>query len=371
MDLSRLRTRRGIVAALAAVAFSSLLPEGVKAQLNAGCEYGMTNGLVTIGGDNCGLAVPQHMVDAKSNADGDDGALGTAGSTTQSPQELRQERLLRHRDHVRTKRGRRTEQKQLQQGRHQERKIVCEDFSNQLQAVEAMSHSPSEAWRLDPDGDGIPCERLTPLTCRSLGTEAQATNWFNKMGYTPVNDPFKLYDAETGGVCSERKTCDDFSTQKQAVEWLTDHPKDKNRLDPDGNFAPCANLPTVTCGAFSNQKEAINWFNHNNFTQRRDPYGLHNAQTGSICPVTTCANFRDQKAAVEWIGQYPGDKARLDPDNDGRPCMNLKPVTCSQLTTEEGSAENITAWFNLYFSPARDPYKLYNTNKSKVCPSTA
>jgi hypothetical protein len=363
MDLSRLRTRRGIVAALAAVAFSRVLPQPARAQLNADCEYGITNGLITIGGAECDLAVPQHMVDGRSNVDGDDGIVG---STTESPNEIRTERLQRKRDHKREKRGRRTERNQDQQDRKVERRILCEDFSTQLQAVEAMSHSPSEAWRLDPDGDGIPCEELTPLTCSAFDDEAEATNWFNKMGYTKEYDPFKLYDKEADSVCSTfRVTCKTFTTQKQAVEWMTDHPKDAKRLDPDSDGAPCANLPPVTCKAFTTQDEAKQWFNRNGFTPAKDPYKLIDPELNEVCPKRAiCDDFTTQKAAVEWLAHSPQDKKRLDPDGDGKACETLPVVTCKSFSTQADAK----VWFNLVgFTKNNDPYGLWDTDTDSVC----
>ena len=82
MDLSRLRTRRGVVAALVAAAASRVLPAPVRAQLNSGCEYGITNGLVTIGGTDCHVAVPGHMIDARSTTDNASANTGTQGILT-------------------------------------------------------------------------------------------------------------------------------------------------------------------------------------------------------------------------------------------------------------------------------------------------
>ncbi len=362
MDLSRLRTRRGIVAALAAVAFSRVLPQSTRAQLNGDCEYGIVNGLISIGGAECDLAVPQHMVDGTSDATTD--ADGTVGTTTQSPKELRTERLQRKRDHKRDKRGRRTERNQDQQDRKQVRKILCEDFSTQLQAVEAMSHSPSEAWRLDPDGDGIPCEELTPLTCSAFDDEAEATNWFNKMGYSKNYDPFKMFDAETGGICTERKTCDDFSTQKQAVEWLTDNPVDRKRLDPDNDSAPCQKLATVTCKAFTTIEEAKAWFNNNGFTDKKDPYKLYDSTAEVVCPELACSKFTTQKAAIDWLTDHPEYQKILDPNKDGIICTHLTTVRCNQFL----SSEEVLKWHERN-KIQNDPFGLFDkfANPQRYC----
>lgn len=369
MVFSRLRSRRGVVAALVAGAFARALPGPVRAQWTNGCEYGMTNGLVTIGGADCGVAVPGHMVDGTGSSL-DDASTGSVGTFTDTRKEDRQDRLIDRRDKRRRQRGRRTDRNQDQQDRQQERKILCEDFSTQLQAVEAMSHSPQEAWRLDPDGDGIPCEELTPLTCKALGTEAEATSWFKKMGYTPAYDPFKLYDAETGGVCTKRATCDDFRNQKEAVEWMTDHPKDTARLDPDGDGAPCAKLATVTCKAFSTQDEAKQWFTRNGFSAAKDPYKLIDPDYTEVCPKrATCDDFKTQKAAIEWMKDHPKDKDRLDPNGDGIACPQLTKLTCSQFSSSKEAWE----WHD-HYKPTNsfwDPYGLFdvNANPQRYCSS--
>lgn len=378
MDLSRARSRRGVVAALVAGAFARILPEPVRAQLNAGCEYNIVNGLVTIGGDNCNVAVPGHMIDARSDTNSTSGnstsTSTNATTSVDSPNEIRQERLQRRRDHKRDKRYRRTNQKQDQKSRRHERKILCEDFSSQLQAVEAMAQNPWAAKKLDPDGDGVPCEDLRELTCGEFRDEAEATNWFNRMGYSKDFDPFKLFDKDAGSVCASfRVTCDDFRTQKEAVEWITEHPRDKKRLDQGDKKAPCPDLPTVTCKSFSDAKEAANWFTQNGFTENDDPYGLWDKDLSRVCPEkVTCDSFVDQKEAVEWMAQHGDPKGTLDPDQDGRPCKNLKAVTCSQLYAEENDAEGVTAWFYLYFDDNDDPYKLRGKDENDimvVCPA--
>ena len=92
-----------------------------------------------------------------------------------------------------------------------------------------------------------------------------------------------------------------------------------------------------------------------------------------VCPdKVTCDAFKDQKEAVEWLRQHEELKAHLDPDNDGKPCVDLEPVTCSQLYDEEGDEEGVAAWFNLYFDVNHDPYKLLGKDENDdtvVCPA--
>ena len=367
MDLSRLRTRRGVVAALVAAAASRVLPAPVRAQLNSGCEYGITNGLVTIGGTDCHVAVPGHMIDARSTTDSASANTGTTSTTsTQSPKEIRQDRLERRRDHHKTKSSRRNRQHQERNQREQDRKILCEDFSSQLAAVEAMAQNPWAAGKLDPDGDGVPCEHLRELTCSEFRNEDEATNWFNRMGYSKTYDPFKLFDAEADSVCATfRVTCDDFRTQKEAIEWITEHPRDKKRLDQGSKKMPCPDLPTVTCKSFSNATEAANWFEQNGFAPNDDPYGLWNTETNAVCVAkVTCADFKNQKAAVEWLADHPEDTNRLG-GQDGAACETLDAVRCSQLGTEAEA----TAWFQRvgFNCATRDPYGL--CDGADICPA--
>jgi hypothetical protein len=326
----------------------------VKAQWTNGCEYGITNGLLTIGGDTCKVAVPGHMIDATGTSL-DDAATSSVGTFRDTRKADRQDRLENRRERRRRKRSRRGDRKRTQKDRKHERKILCSDFRTQLEAVTAMSHSPKEAWRLDPDGDGIPCEDLTPLTCKQLGTEAEATAWFNKMGYSPAYDPFKLYDPETGGVCTKRATCDDFRDQKEAVEWLTDHPKDQDRLDPDGNRAPCAKLPPVTCKAFDSIEAAKAWFTTNGFTETKDPYHLYDDTAEVVCPELACAKFTTQKAAIDWLTDHPEYQKALDPNKDGLACTHLTPVRCNQFA----SSEEVRKWHERN-DITGDPYGLWD-----------
>lgn len=201
---------------------------------------------------------------------------------------------------------------------------------------------------------------------KSFNSQDEAKQWFTRNGFSAGKDPYKLIDPELNEVCPKRATCDDFTTQKAAIEWLAHSPQDKQRLDPDNDGKPCETKTVVTCKTFSSQDEAKQWFNLVGFSKNNDPYGLWDTVTDSVCPQkTSCADFTTQKAAVEWLSQNPGDKAKLDRDNDGRPCENLKTVSCSQL----GTQAEAKSWFDQNnFTPAFDPYDLYDDTKQKVCP---
>jgi hypothetical protein len=234
MDLSKLRSRRNILALALVGAAARVVP--VRAQLNAGCEYGITNGLVTIGGDNCDLPVPQQMIDARTNAGGNTSGLGTVSSqgtsatgttttsspsstSTTSPQAERQARLQKRRDKKRRKRGRKTDKKHTKDTRRGTRKQArrdaqeeadrlaslkrCSDFANQKQAIEYMAQYGDEEDFLDPDNDKSPCEDLKPVTCDQLRREEGADvapakveeavqSWLKRHGFSKSNNPLGL-----------------------------------------------------------------------------------------------------------------------------------------------------------------------------------
>jgi hypothetical protein len=248
------------------------------------------------------------------------------------------------------------------------KRATCDDFRDQKEAVEWLTDHPKDQDRLDPDGDGAPCAKLAPVTCKAFGTPQEATQWFTRNGFSAGKDPYKLIDPELNEVCPKRATCDDFTTQKAAVEWITDHPQDRKRLDPDEDGMPCAKLPTVTCKAFSSPQEAANWFVHNGFTPAHDPYHLVDEETGKVCVAkVTCADFTTQKAAIEWMKNHSDDRSRLDPDGDGVACPELKKVTCAQF---DSSAEAL-AWHE-HYRPTNafwDPYGLWDgyANPQRYC----
>lgn len=343
-----------------AAALSRMAP--VKAQLGNGCEYTFINGLLTIGGDKCNVAVPGHMIDGTGNKLDDNPATSSIGSFSNTRNEERQDRLQDRRDRRRDTHYRRRKRSRNTKDRRHERKILCEDFTSQLRAVEAMAQAPWAARKLDPDGDGVPCEHLRALTCDEFDDAADATQWFKRMGYSATYDPFKLYDEETKGACAHRATCEDFTTQKRAVEWLTDHPVDRPRLDPDNDGAPCQKLPAVTCKAFNTIEEAKAWFNNNGFTPAKDPYKLYDGTAMVVCPELACAKFTTQKAAVDWLTDHPEYQKVLDPNNDGLACTHLTIVRCNQFA----SSAEVLKWHERN-TITGDPYGLYDAAAGRYC----
>lgn len=160
--------------------------------------------------------------------------------------------------------------------------------------MEWITDHPKDKSRLDPDGDGMACAKLTTVTCKAFSTQQEATNWFTHNGFTKNKDPYHLYDAETDSICPTKVTCSDFTTQKAAIEWVKEHPKDKDRLDENGDGIACPKLTKITCSQFSSSKEAKEWHEHYKPANvvLWDPYGLfdENANPQRYCsnlPLTT------------------------------------------------------------------------------------
>lgn len=253
MDLSKLRSRRNILALALAGVGARVVP--VKAmQLNAGCEYGITNGIVTIGGADCDLPVPQQMIDARTNADGDDSILGTASSqgtsttgtsttstpststSTTSPQAERQAKLQEHRSRKRRKKTSKRSNQDTKQGRRKTRKSAerdaqeeadrlaamaqCTDFIDQKSAIESLAQFEDEWETLDPDRDDLPCENLDALTCDQVWLDEKdrqgVTSWFKRHGYSGSNDPFGFYDDAKKVFCYRDQP--QTTTQAQIVD---------------------------------------------------------------------------------------------------------------------------------------------------------
>lgn len=210
MDLSRVHSRRTIMATVLA-GIAARVTTVRAAQSTAGCDIGFTNGLLTIGGEECELlsppgldganiGLPGHMVSGNSSSS----TGGTATSaqetspTTTSPQAERQARLKKRRNKKRTKKGRRRNQRKTQADRKRTRKknriealITCKDFSSQKAAIEWMNQYSEDRAALDPDGDLIACEELPAVRCSQFSSQAEVKSWHKLMGFGET-DPFGL-----------------------------------------------------------------------------------------------------------------------------------------------------------------------------------
>jgi hypothetical protein len=167
-----------------------------------------------------------------------------------------------------------------------DRKIYCDDFTDQKEAIEWLGQHPEDADHIDPDGDGIACEELDPVTCNDFSSQDEAQTWFNKYEptFTAV-DPFNLDPDNDGKACDI--TCADFNNQRDAVEWIAQHPGDRDELDPDLDGAACEHLEPVRCSDFDDQVEAQEWVALVGFfTPANDPYNLF-----KNADLTPCTNL--------------------------------------------------------------------------------
>lgn len=81
-------------------------------------------------------------------------------------------------------------------------------------------------------------------------------------------------------------TCDDFSTQKQALDHMAQFGDPDAILDTDRDGLSCEHLMPVTCSQFSTQKDAEVWFNARGFVDgNNDPFKLVEVVDGkrSVC----------------------------------------------------------------------------------------
>lgn len=239
MDLSKLRSRRNILALALAGAAARVAPVRA-AQSTAGCDIGFTNGLVTIGGADCELlgsnganvGLPIQLVDDRGSgstsssgvATSSQGTSTTGVSTTSSPttttssvQAERQAELQKKRDKKRTKRGRQTTKRKTKSNKKQTQKQTrrdgeeesarlanvarCSGFTTQKEAVEYIAQYGDDDRFLDSDRDGMACENLPPVTCDQFTTQPEAQSWWRRHDFTTSKDPYGLYDADAKKVC--------------------------------------------------------------------------------------------------------------------------------------------------------------------------
>ncbi|MCC6177050.1 MAG: hypothetical protein IT305_17210 [Chloroflexi bacterium] len=189
-------------AALAAL--RSLLPlaavRRAAAQSVNGCGISVVNGLLQIdpecvitGPSGPQVTAPAHLAPQAV----------TTSTNAASPADIRAERMQRRRDNKHTRHFnrrdnrrdhsyRRRRRRTLRNRRQRDRIITCADFFNQKDALDFLAQYGQYANVLDPDGDGFPCEHLAPVTCSAFRNQSEARSWFERRGFTPANDPYKL-----------------------------------------------------------------------------------------------------------------------------------------------------------------------------------
>lgn len=238
MDLSKLRSRRNILGLAIAGALTRVVPVRA-AQSTAGCDISFTYGLLTIGGDNCQLlsppgmdganiALPIQMVDDRGSGGN---ATTSSGGTTSS------------------------------QG-------------SGVAGATTTTTSTSSSSTTSPQAERqarLKKHRDKKRRKRGRKTDQKQTQKGRKRTRRQARIDALI-------------TCDDFATQKAAIEWLAQNPGDAAALDPNGDGLPCVELPRVSCSQFTDAKDARQWLRFYGFAvDASEPFGLYDGV--EICPA--------------------------------------------------------------------------------------
>ena len=229
MDFSSLRTRRGFVSVLLS-GLGLSLAETARAQSLAGCQIGFVNGLLEISGADCELLTPPGLGGAQVSppssiaAPGAEAAQSTGTPSTSSTSTTGTTGTTQPTTPQQARKLRRRDH-------HQQKKQNNHDHKKTKRNRKQTQQQDKRTRKRD---------RIT--------------------------------------------SCDDFTTQMAAVEWLAQHPEDAKRLDPNGDGAACEELPPVKCSSFSTQADAEDWAHLYGFTPAHDPYNLYRGANDEICP---------------------------------------------------------------------------------------
>jgi hypothetical protein len=204
MGLSSRFNRRGVLALAAALGLQRRAP--VRAQTT--CTVQFVNGILqyspgctsiaSAGMNGMGITPPSHLAAPDPNA---------ISTTTSTPQQLRQERLLIRRDRRDSRLDRKRDRLQEERTRTATRRsealaleITCEDFTNQKAAIDRMAQFRDSEGKLDLDHDGLPCEHLTAVTCSQFSNQREADVWFYARGFHDGYDAFHLLEGVKGDI---------------------------------------------------------------------------------------------------------------------------------------------------------------------------
>jgi hypothetical protein len=226
MNLSRLPSRRTILGLAVAAALTRVVPVRA-AQTTAGCDIGFTYGLLTIGGADCQLLSPP----------------GMDGTNISLPTHL----------------------------------------------VDGRSSSTTAV-----DGTITPLQATSPVTGTS--TTSTSTTSLQAERQARLQKRRTKKRTKRGRATAQRKkqatrkkdrkiTCEDFTTQKAAIEWLAQYPEDTESLDPNGDRLPCVELAKVSCSQFTDAEDARAWLKFYDYPVVNDPFGLYDETRQKICPA--------------------------------------------------------------------------------------
>jgi hypothetical protein len=216
----RIRITRRSVVGLLAAALGFHGREPARAQTAAGCQYGFVNGLLQITGATCELSVPSHLSGPQSAAP--------------APAPL---------------------------------------------ASSASQPSVGSGLATTPGGTTA----TTPQRARQLRRRAHHQR---KKDNAHLHKKTKRsrQEAQRNRKAANRITCEDFTSQKAAVQHLGQFPEDAAVLDPDGDGAACEHLPPVSCQDFASHDDAEVWVALYGFSPAKDPYHLFRGAANALCP---------------------------------------------------------------------------------------
>ncbi len=252
---------------------------------------------------------------------------------------------------------------------------TCSDFGtwDEAQAFFVSNGGPeSDPYKLDPDGNGVPCQSLigapaptptltptpTPIQdrdCSDFDTWSEAQDFYELEG-GPHIDPHRLDRDRDGIACqslpgapndeSDSKSstntepiptpkpkdthnCSDFSTWSEAQAFFVSYggpESDPHRLDRDGDGVACQSLP----GAPGDEPTS-NPSDSATPTPTPKPEDTHN-----------CSDFdtwSEAQSFYESEGGPASDPHRLDRDGDGVACQSLPGAPGDEPTSNpSGSA---------------------------------
>ncbi len=266
----------------------------------------------------------------------------------------------------------------------------CSDFNTWSEAQAffvSYSGSDSHLYRLDMDGNGIPCQSL-------IGAPAPLT---------PTLTPLQDLD------------CSDFDSWSEAQDFFEEQDapdSDPHNLDRDGDGIACQSLPGApnsapipiedrNCSDFDSWSEAQDFFEEQDAPDS-DPHNLDRDGDGIACqslpgapnsapiPIEdrNCSDFHSWSEAQDFFESEGGpesDPHRLDRDGDGIACQSLRSVSgpSTPASTDTSGAESrdshncsdfdtwseAQAFFESEGGPESDPHRLDRDGDGAACQS--
>ena len=281
---------------------------------------------------------------------------------------------------------------------------TCSDFStwNEAQALFVSHGGPgSDPYRLDPDGNGIPCQSIVgapaipmlpeipiqDMDCSDFATWSEAQSFFEEQG-GPDSDPHN-FDGDGDGISCQSlpgspvsaptpiqdRNCSDFDTWSEAQSFFESEGgpgSDPHRLDRDGDGIACQELRDAA--------------------KIPTPVSTNTSRTASR-DTHNCSDFDTWSEAQTFFESEGGpgsDPHRLDRDGDGVACQSLpgspnsdaaskssaKPAaTPTPKSRDTHNCSDFDTWseaqtfFESEGGPGSDPHRLDRDGDGVACQS--